>query len=66
MNGQTKHSTIGHWIAIIIIIVLLGVSALMNIGLISMLVAENIGAEDSSSKYSEELIREKEEKKSSV
>ena len=63
MNGQTKHSTIGHWIAIIIIIVLLGVSALMNIGLISMLVAENIGAEDSSSKYSEELIQGKGRKK---
>jgi len=54
---QTQHSTLGHWVAIIIILVLLGVSALMNIGLIAMLVTENLGSGDVSSKYSEELIQ---------
>jgi len=43
--SQPKKSTLGHWVAIIIILVLLGVSALMNIGLIAMLAAENPAAE---------------------
>lgn len=60
---QTKHSTLGHWVAIIIILVLLGVSALMNIGLIAMLVTENLGTSDVSSKYTEELIQGKGRKK---
>jgi len=55
--SQPKKSTLGHWVAIIIILVLLGVSALMNIGLIAMLAAENLGSDDSSNKYTEELIK---------
>ena len=55
--NQPKKSTMGHWVTIVIIVVLLGVSALMNVGLITMLVAENIDSNESSSKYTEELIK---------
>ena len=61
--NRPEKSTLGHWVAIIVILVLLGVSALMNIGLIAMLVSENLGSSDVSSKYTEEVIQGRGRKK---
>ena len=54
---KPKQSTLGHWVAIIIILVLLGISALVNIGLIVMFITQNIDSQETSSKYTEELIK---------
>ena len=56
-NNQSKRSTLGHWLAIIIILALLGVSALINIILIAVLAAEGVGSSSNDSKsYTEECI----------
>ena len=62
-NPQKKRSTLAHWIAIIIILALLGISALVNIVLFAALAAESFGAADSKSKYNEEFIQGKGNKK---